>query len=190
MRRCHVESSCPASSAVSPTAAIAVATVAVTASPSAARLAPPRWVTLRQQVQALDAVGALVDRVEAVVAVVLFDVVLAWCSRTHRAPGWRGCWPQAPLRRPALRDRASARRAAGRPIRSLIGLGAGAGRSTSLAQYSSRAPCAPSTYGLLRQQHSLDVGVLDRSAPGGATGPCARRDGPAVRSLAYSSDLR
>ena len=58
-----------------------------------------------EQVQRLDAVGALVDRVEPVVAVVLLDVVVAGVAGAAEHLDGQVVGGQAPLRRPALGDR-------------------------------------------------------------------------------------
>ena len=96
-----------------------------------------------QQVQALDAVGALVNRVEPVVPVVLLDVVLAGVARTAEHLDRQAVGLQAPLRRPALGNGVRMSSRSSKSSRSASDSAARM-RSTSLAQYSASAS-APST---------------------------------------------
>ena len=58
-----------------------------------------------QQIQALDSVRALVDGVEPVVSVVLFDVVLAGVAVSAVHLDGQAVGLETPLRRPALANR-------------------------------------------------------------------------------------
>ena len=112
-----------------------------------------------EQVDGLDAVRALVDRVEPVVAVVLLDVVLAGVAVAAVDLDREVVGLQAPLRRPALRDRREhLQQQVG--VRPRLGRGRGALLVEELAAVQDeREPAFDER--LLREQHPAHVGVLD-----------------------------
>ncbi len=135
-----------------------------------------------QQVQALDAVGALVDRVEPVIPVVLFDVVLPAVAVAAEDLDRQAVGLQAPLRRPTLGDRGQdvEQHGGGVPV----GLRLRFDAVRDIDQFGAVQQQCHSTFGIgfLRQQHPLDVGVLDDRDL-----RCVRvfgGDGSALRALA------
>ena len=104
------------------------------------------------------------------------------CSRSRRGPGSPGCWPPGTTRWASSWRSASAPRAAARASSAASGV-AGVllvdqARAVQLERQRAFAVA------LLRQQHALDVGVLDDRAPAAARRPCRRRRsaGPAAGS--------
>ncbi len=159
-RRCHAESSWAASSAGSPPAAAAVAIVSAMAVPERGKAGAAALSHLAaQQVQALDPVGALVDRIEPVVPVVLLDVVLAGVAVATEHLDRQVVGFQAPLRGPTLGDRGQDVEQQRRRVGFLVGFGAVLQVDELGAVERQRE--RPFDIGLLRQQHSPDVGVLD-----------------------------
>ena len=112
-----------------------------------------------QQIQALDAVGALVDRVEPIVAIVLFDVVLAGVAVATHDLDRQTVGLQAPLRRPTLGDRGQDVQQQSGPVAFVVGVGAVLPVHQACAVQRQRQ-CAFGI-GLLRQQHSLHIGMFD-----------------------------
>ena len=112
-----------------------------------------------QQIQAVDAVRAFVDRVQSVVAVALFDVELLGVSVSAVDLDGQAVGLEAPLRRPALGDRSQD------VEQQVCALAVGPGAGAPLV-HQHRAIQAERErafdIGLLRQQHSLDVCVFDQ----------------------------
>ena len=111
-----------------------------------------------QQVQAVDAVCAFVDGVETVVSVGLLDVELLGVAVAAVHLDGQAVGLQAPLRRPALGDRRQ-------HLQQQVGAGAvGFGARTLLVDQAGAVQAQRQRtfdIGLLRQQHSLHVGVFD-----------------------------
>lgn len=121
--------------------------------------------------------GALVDRVEPVVAVMLFDVVFAGVAVAAVHLDRQVVGFQTPLRRPALGD--------GREDVEQVLVVAEVDQPRAVQRERQRTL----DVGLLRQQHPLDVGVLDDRHLRVA-GSFAVTGLPCGRSLAYCSDFR
>jgi hypothetical protein len=112
-----------------------------------------------EQVEGLDTVRAFVDRVQPVVAIELLDRIVARVAVAAVHLDRQRVAFDAPLRRPALRDR----RQDVEQQRGFRALGLAFGGALLVDQ-----ACAVQVerqrsfrVGLLRQQHALDVGVLD-----------------------------
>ena len=134
-----------------------------------------------EQVEPLDAVRALVDHVQAVVAPVLFHREIPGVAITAMDLDGERVRFEAVLAGPALDDR-------GEHLEQLAGFFCAECCARSLFVHQ---PCAiqaqrQGTFhiGLLRQQHALDVGVFDDSDLGLGGVLASRADGAALRPIA------
>ena len=112
-----------------------------------------------EQVERLDAVGAFVDRIQAVVAVELFDLVFARVAVAAMNLDGQVVGGQAPLRRPALGDR-------GQDVEQQVEIGerGRVGADFGLVDQARAVEVegeATLDVGLLRKQHAAHVGVVD-----------------------------
>jgi hypothetical protein len=133
-----------------------------------------------EQVDRLDAVGVLVDRVEPVIAVVLLEVVLAGVAITAVHPDREVVGVQAPLGGPTLRDRGENVEQQPR----LLPAGLVVGGAQLIQQLPTVEDQAEPTFhvGLLREQHPAHVGVCgDRHR---RRGRALRAGGPSLRTRA------
>ena len=112
-----------------------------------------------QQIQTLDAVRAFMDRVEAVIAVMLLDIVFPGIAISPEHLDRQTVGLKAPLRRPTFGDR----RQDVQQQTHLIAFAFGFGTVLPVDEPGAVQRQRQSTFdiGLLRQQHSFDVGVFD-----------------------------
>ncbi len=169
--RCAADASAPAHWASGSPCAAACSVVCRILSSSRCRPRPPSHDHLAaQQIERMNAVGALVNGVEPIVSVELLDVVVAGIPVSAVDLDGQAVGLHAPLRRPALGDRSQHLQ----QQRGLVSIGIGWGRECLVDEAAAIQPerqCALDVT-LLGQQHSAHVGMGDdRDLCGGCRGP-------------------